>query len=184
MKNILVASVILFPLSTAWASPYFGGNLALGSNYRSLFGESASFVAGYNHKLSHEFSLGVEAEYRDFGREMYWGYFNQYRGSSVRAKSYGLTLKPTYHIDAHSVSFYLSPLLGMHQFEETWRTPTDQGSQITHNYDDLSFQWGLEFGMHLNERLSFNSGFKIARPSLMGGRVEYEQVYMGLNFHL
>ncbi len=184
MKKLVLIGSLLAPLTTFASDFYLGGNVALGSSDRSLFGDSASAIVGYDMNLNHEFSLGIEAEYRDFGDESYWFSWSGNRGNKVRAKSMGINLKPTYYFGLDNRQLYLSGIIGMHEYKEKWKISDEDGAISHETHRDIDLTWGGELGARLTNRLALNAGFKRSRPSLKDGRVAYKQFFFGMNFYL
>ncbi|WP_087025243.1 outer membrane beta-barrel protein [Thaumasiovibrio subtropicus] len=183
MRKLLALTLLTLPINVFANSIYVGGNIALGSSDRSVFGDSASVLIGYDFPVSAELSLGIEAEYRDFGDESYYFNWSGLRDHHVKAKSYGLNIKPTYHFDFEGRNFYLSGILGVHEHKEKWRVPLGNQGYEMQTFSDTAVTWGAEFGLKLNQTLALNSGFKRSRPHLKGGSVEYDQFFMGLNLY-
>ncbi len=118
----------------------------------SDFGEFGfNLVGGYEFNTHKVLKLGVEAEYRQFGK------VTHEEVVEVEGQGYFVNVKPKFIVEYDQADVYLSLLAGLGSIKAEYKDEILKASK-----SKIGYQLGAEFGVILNRDIDLHIGYRLA----------------------
>lgn len=106
---LTIASLLSAPALASKDGFYIGADLGLNHLDSESFDTGVGLVAGYDFQITQQIVIGVEGEYRSYGKDKEtimdgWS-------AELKAQSFGINVKPKYYFNDN---FYAGAQLGIH----------------------------------------------------------------------
>ena len=114
---LTIASLLSAPALASKEGFYIGADIASNSLDGDSFDSGIGLVAGYDFQVTPEIVIGVEGEYRNFGKDnntIVQGFWSE----ELKAHSFGVNVKPKYYFNDN---FYAGVQLGLHSVKEEYK---------------------------------------------------------------
>ncbi|WP_036828685.1 porin family protein, partial [Photobacterium sanctipauli] len=151
---LTIASILAAP-AMAKDGFYIGADIASNSLDGDSFDTGFGLVAGYDFQVAPQIVIGVEGEYRSFGKDKTSipGLFED----ELKAYSFGINVKPKYYFNEN---FYAGVQLGLHSVKEEEKGKLWDGETYKFSDSDTGLSYGLEAGYDFNRNVAIKGGYK------------------------
>jgi opacity protein-like surface antigen len=173
---LTIASLLSAPALASKDGFYIGADLGSNRLDSESFDTGVGLVAGYDFQISPQIVIGVEGEYRSYGKDKVtivdgWS-------TELKAHSFGINVKPKYYFNDN---FYAGAQLGLHsvkeEFKEDFFGDVDKFSD-----SDTGLSYGLEAGYDFNQNMTVKAGYKAISVEPLGVDSDYSTFYIGANY--
>ncbi|MCK6265015.1 porin family protein [Vibrio sp. ZSDE26] len=162
---------------------YIGADLSVYNNTKlevsdvsiqesSDFGDFGyNFLAGYEFDTHEVVKLGLEAEYRHFGKANYDDEFK------IKGNGVFVNIKPKFIVQYDQADVYVSLLAGIGSMDME-----AQVSNVSASKSELGYQFGAELGFIVNRDIDIHLGYRAAFTEIETIEVSTGSAYTGIRY--
>ncbi|MGF1680574.1 porin family protein [Photobacterium minamisatsumaniensis] len=174
---LTIASLLSAPALASKEGFYIGADLASNSLDSDSFDTGIGLVAGYDFQVTPQIVIGVEGEYRNFGKDKVS--IPNFLDAELKAHSFGINVKPKYYFNNN---FYAGFQLGLHSVKEEEKGTWWDGDTYKESDSDTGLSYGVEAGYDFNRNVSIKGGYKAISVKPLGVDSDYGTFYIGANY--